>query len=146
MATCTFDQLLYALRVSVEAANEALRRRRLMQYALGDAGGQSLHVDVPRDSAFDAPLESVVIPLNWFRDPHVPLVTELSVEFDCRLRYERGSAGNGGLVIELSPPRRTWFRRRALHRMRVAFRASDAWQPDVSIDGRVVALPLAGNG
>lgn len=146
MATCTFNQLLYALRVSVEAANEALRRRRLMQYAVSNAGGEALHVDLPRDSAFDAPLESVVIPLNWFRDPHVPLVTEFSVEFDCRLRYERGSAGTGGLVIDLLPARRTWFRKRAAHRMRVAFRASDAWQPDISIDGRVVALPMVGSG
>jgi hypothetical protein len=146
MATCTFNQLLYALRVSVEAANEALRRRRLMQYAVSNAGGEALHVDVPRDSAFDAPLESVVIPLNWFRDPHVPLVTELSVEFDCRLRYERGSAGIGGLVIDLLPARRTWFRKRVAHRMRVAFRASDAWQPDISIDGRIVALPMVGSG
>lgn len=147
MATCTFNQLLYALRVSVEAANESLHRRRLMQYAAGDAGGQALHVEVPRDSAFDAPLESVVIPLNWFRDPRVPLVTEFSVAFDCRLRYERGSsAATGGLVIDMRPPRPSWFRRRPLHRMRIAFRASEAWQPNVSLDGRVVSLPMAGRG
>jgi hypothetical protein len=36
MAVCTFDQLLYALRVSVEAANESLRKRRAMQVAAGD--------------------------------------------------------------------------------------------------------------
>jgi len=29
--------------------------------------------------------------------------------------------------------------------MRVAFSASDAWRPNVSIDGRVVALPVAGS-
>jgi hypothetical protein len=144
MATCTFNQLLYALRVSVETANEALHRRRLGHYEAAQAGGQALHVEVPRDSAFDAPLESVVIPLNWFRDPRVPQVTELSVEFGCRLRYERGSAGTGGLVIDLRPPKPSWFRRRPLHRMRVVFRATDAWQPTVSIDGRVVDLPAAG--
>lgn len=146
MATCTFNQLLYALRVSVEAANEALHRRRLMQYEAATAGGQALHVDVPRDSASDAPLESVVIPLNWFRDPSVPLVTELSLEFGCRLRYERGSAGTGGLVIELRPAAPTWFRRSPVHRMRIVFRAANAWEPSVAIDGRVVNLPKIGRG
>ncbi|HEY4293982.1 hypothetical protein [Luteibacter sp.] len=146
MATCTFNQLLYALRVSVEAANEALQRRRVMQYEYGNTGGLGLHVDVPRDSAADAPLESVVIPLNWFRDPHVPQVTELSVEFDCRLRYERGSGSTGGLVIDMRPPRLTLFRRRPLHRLRIAFRAVDAWQTNVSIDGRVVDIPMTRRG
>ena len=65
MATCTFDQLLFALRVSVEAANEALRRRRLAHYTAGDASGDALHVDVPRDARLDAPLESVVLPLYY---------------------------------------------------------------------------------
>lgn len=55
MATCTLDQWLYALRIAVEAANESLRRRRAMQYAVGDASGQALHVDVPRDASADSP-------------------------------------------------------------------------------------------
>jgi hypothetical protein len=142
MATCTFDQLLFALRVSVEAANEALRRRRLAHYAAGDAGGDALHVDVPRDAGADAPLESVVLPLRWFRDPRMPQITELSVEFDCRLRYERGSDGATALVVDLHPaPPRRW-RRRPLHRLRIGYRAADAWQPSVSLDGRPVAVPL----
>lgn len=141
MATCTLDQWLYALRIAVEAANESLRRRRAMQYAVVDASGQSLHVDVPRDASVDSPLDSVVIPLRWFRDPHVPQVTELSVEFSCRLRYERGRGGSGGLIIDLHPPRPTWFRRRSLHRMRIAFRAADAWEPSVSIDESVALIP-----
>ncbi|URL57028.1 hypothetical protein IM816_10165 [Luteibacter flocculans] len=144
MATCTLDQWLYALRIAVEAANESLRRRRAMQYAVGDASGQALHVDVPRDASADSPLDSVVIPLRWFRDPHVPQVTELSVEFSCRLRYERGRGGEGGLIIDLHPPRPTWFRRRSLHRMRIAFRAADAWEPSVSIDERVALIPWRG--
>ena len=37
MATCTFDQLLYALRVSVEAANEGLQRRRAMHRQADDS-------------------------------------------------------------------------------------------------------------
>ena len=49
MAVCTFDQLLYALRVSVEAANEALRRRRAMHIEAGDTYDQALHVEIPRD-------------------------------------------------------------------------------------------------
>lgn len=144
MATCTLDQWLYALRIAVEAANESLRRRRAMQYAAGDASGQALHVDVPRDTSADSPLDSVVIPLRWFRDPHVPQVTELSVEFSCRLRYERGRGESGGLIIDLHPPRPTWFRRRSLHRMRIAFRAADAWEPSVSIDERVALIPWQG--
>jgi hypothetical protein len=143
MATCTFDQLLYALRVSVEAANEAMLRRRAMQYEAGDTSAQALHVDVPRNASPDAPLEAVVIPLRLFRDPRVPLVTELSVEFDCRLRYERAGDGAGGLVIDLRPPRLTWFRRRPLHRMCISFRSVDAWQPRIAIDGRAVTLPAA---
>lgn len=144
MATCTFDQLLYALRVSVEAANEALLRRRAMQYETGDASGQALHVDVPRDARPDAPLEAVVIPLRQFRDARMPLVTELSVEFDCRLRYERSRDGTGGLVIDMHPPRRTWFRRRPLNRMSISFRATEAWRPRIAIDGRAVNLPAMG--
>lgn len=142
---CTFDQLLFALRVSVEAANETLRRRRLAHYASGiDAGGDALHVDIPRDARPDAPLESVVIPLRWFRDPRMPQVTELSVEFDCRLRYERGGDGVTGLVVDMHPPRRAWWRRWPVHRIRIAYRAADAWEPSIAIDGRRVAIPLKG--
>lgn len=146
MATCTFDQLLFALRVSVEAANDALRHRRLAHYAADHAGSEALHVEVPRGPSDDAPLDAVVLPLRWFRDPRVPQVTELSVEFDCRLRYERGSDGAAALVIDLHPaPPRRW-RPRPLHRLRIGYRAADAWQPSVSLDGRPVDVPLQGAG
>jgi hypothetical protein len=140
MATCTFDQLLYTLRVSVEATNEALRRRRAMHYEQGEAGGLALRVDVPRAARDDAPLDPVVIPLNWFRDPRIPQVTELSVAFDCRLRYERVQGGTEALVVDLHPPRRTWFRRRPLHRMVISFRAAESWRAHVSLDGRAAGL------
>jgi hypothetical protein len=140
MATCTFDQLLYALRVSVEAANEGLRRRRTLQYQKGDADGHALHVDVPCDAGPEAQLESVVIPLSWFRDPRVPLVTEFAVAFDCRLRYERRRGGSDELVIDMRPPRARWFRRRRLHRLCISLRATNAWQPRVTLDGRVAAM------
>jgi hypothetical protein len=142
VAVCTFDQLLYALRVSVEAANEALRRRRSMHLEAGDTDAQALHVEIPRDPGPDAPLEPVVIPLRAFRDPRVPLVTELSVAFDCRLRYERGPLGVDELVIDMRPVRRVWFRRPRVHHMRISFRAVDAWQPRIVLDDRVVSVPL----
>jgi hypothetical protein len=143
MATCTFDQLLYALRVSVEAANEGLQRRRAMHRQLDDGEAQALHVDIPRDASGDAPLVPVVIPLRAFRDPRVPLVTELSVTFDCRLRYERGGNGVDELLIDMRPPGLRWFLRPKMHRICICFRAVDAWQPSVALDGRVVSLPRA---
>ena len=147
MAVCTFDQLLYALRVSVEAANESLRRRRAACVAAGDTGVQDLHVEIPRDAGPDAPLEAVVIPLREFRDPRVPQVTELSVSFDCRLRYERGPFGVDELVIDMRPPRRVWFRRARMHHMSISFLARDAWQPRIVLDDRVVSVPdVAGVG
>ena len=142
MAVCTFDQLLYALRVSVEAANEALRRRRAMHVDAGDTDAQALHVEIPRHAGPDAPLEPVVIPLRAFRDPRVPQVTELSVAFDCRLRYERGPLGVDELVIDMRPVRRVWFRRRRMHHMSISFRAADAWQPRIVLDDRVVNVPV----
>jgi len=144
MATCTFDQLLYALRMAVEAANDALRLRRAQQYATGDAGGHALHVHVPTDATDAAELESVVIPLRWFRDHRVPQVTEFIMEFDCRFRYRRVRGAASELVVDLSRPRKTWWRRPRLHRMRIAYRAADAWQPNVAIDGRRVDFPAAG--
>lgn len=143
MATCTFDQLLYALRVSVEAANEGLQRRRAMHRQADDSDAQALHVDLPRDASPDAPLVPVVIPLRAFRDPRMPLVTELSVAFDCRLRYERGGNGADELLIDMRPPRLRWFRRPKMHRICICFRAVDAWQPSVVLDGRTVSLPKA---
>jgi hypothetical protein len=142
MAVCTFDQLLYALRVSVEAANEALRRRRAMHVDAGDTDARALHVEIPRDAGPDAPLEPVVIPLRAFRDPRVPQVTELSVAFDCRLRYERGPLGVDELVIDMRPVRRVWFRRRRMHHMSISFRAADSWQPRIVLDDRVVNVPV----
>jgi len=142
MAVCTFDQLLYALRVSVEAANEALRRRRAMHVDAGDTDAQALHVEIPRDAGPDALLEPVVIPLRAFRDPRVPQVTELSVAFDCRLRYERGPLGVDELVIDMRPVRHVWFRRRRMHHMSISFRAADAWQPRIVLDDRVVSVPV----
>jgi len=142
MAVCTFDQLLYALRVSVEAANEALRRRRAMHVDAGDTDAQALHVEIPRDAGPDAPLEPVVIPLRAFRDPRVPQVTELSVAFDCRLRYERGPLGVDELVIDMRPVRRVWFRRARVHHMSISFLARDAWQPRIVLDDRVVNVPV----
>ena len=144
MANCTFDQLLYALRVSVEAANEALQRRRAMQVEAGDTDAQALHVDLPRDARCDAPLVPVVIPLRAFRDPRTPQVTELSVAFDCRLRYQRDGNDADELVIDMRPVRLRWFRRPKMHRMSICFRAVDAWQPSVVLDGRVVGFPIAG--
>lgn len=144
MATCTFDQLLYALRVSVEAANEGLQRRRAMHRQGDDSDARALHVDIPRDASPDAPLVPVVIPLRAFRDPRVPLVTELSMAFDCRLRYERGGHDADELVIDMRPARWRWFRRPKMHRMCICFRAVDAWQPSVAVDGRMVNLPMAG--
>jgi hypothetical protein len=143
MAVCTFDQLLYALRVSVEAANESLRRRRAMQVAAGDSDGEALHVEIPRDASPDAPLEPVVIPLREFRDPRVPQVAELSVSFDCRLRYERRPSGVEELVIDMGPARRRWFRRVRTHHMCISFLARDAWQPRIVLDDRVVSAPVA---
>ena len=147
MAVCTFDQLLYALRVSVEAANESLRRRRAACVAAGETGVQDLHVEIPRDAGPDAPLEAVAIPLREFRDPRVPQVTELSVSFDCRLRYERGPFGVDELVIDMRPARRVWFRRGRMHHMSISFLARDAWQPRIVLDDRVVSVPgVAGVG
>jgi len=141
MAVCTFDQLLYALRVSVEAANEALRRRRALHVEAGDTDDQALHVEIPRDPGPDAPLEPVVIPLRAFRDPRVPQVTELTVAFDCQLRYERGPFGVDELVIDMRPPKRSWFRKKRVHHMSISFRSTDAWQPRIVLDGRVVHVP-----
>jgi hypothetical protein len=143
MAVCTFDQLLYALRVSVEAANESLRKRRAMLVAAGDTEAQALHVEIPRDASPDAPLEAVVIPLREFRDPRVPQVAELSVSFDCRLRYERGPFGVDELVIDMRPVQRRWFRRVRMHHMSISFLARDAWQPRIVLDDRVVSVPVA---
>lgn len=143
MAVCTFDQLLYALRISAEAANESLRQRRAMQTAEGDSDSQALHVQIPRDPAPDAPLEPVVIPLRAFRDPRIPQVTELSVSFDCRLRYERGPGGVDELVIDMRPVRRVWFRRLRMHHMSISFRARDQWVPRIVLDDRVVSVPFA---
>jgi hypothetical protein len=142
MAVCTFDQLLYALRVSVEAANEALRRRRAMHVDAGDTDAEALHVEIPRDAGPDAPLEPVVIPLRAFRDPRVPQVTELSVAFDCRLRYERGPGGVDELVIDMRPVRRVWFRKARVHHMSICFLARDKWQPRIVLDGRAVSVPV----
>jgi hypothetical protein len=144
MASCTFDQLLYALRVSVEAANEGLQRRRAMHYEAGDTDALALHVELPRDASADAPLVPMVIPLRAFRDPRIPQVTELSVAFDCRLRYERGSDAADELVIDMRPARLRWFRRPRMHRICICFRAVDAWQPSVVLDGRVVGFPATG--
>jgi hypothetical protein len=144
MAVCTFDQLLYTLRVSVEAANEALRGRRAASVDAGDTDAQALHVQVPRDPGPSAPLEPVVIPLRAFRDPRVPQVTELSVAFDCRLRYERGPGGVDELVIDMRPVRRVWFRRRPrMHHMSISFHARDQWVPRIVLDDRVVSVPVA---
>lgn len=143
MANCTFDQLLYALRVSVEAANEALQQRRAKHYQAGDTDAQALHVDLPFNASPDAPLVPVVIPLRAFRDPRVPQVTELSVAFDCRLRYERSGNDADELVIDMRPPRWFWFRRAKMHRLCISFRAVDAWRPKVVLDGRVVGFPMA---
>jgi hypothetical protein len=142
MAVCTFDQLLYALRVSVEAANESLRRRRAMHVDAGDTDAQALHVEIPRDAGPDAPLEPVVIPLRAFRDARVPQVTELSVPFDCRLRYERGPSGVDELVIDMRPVRKRWFSRARMHHMRISFLARDAWQPRIVLNDRVVQVPV----
>lgn len=143
MAVCTFDQLLYALRVSAEAANESLRQRRAMHLADGDSDSQALQVQVPRDPSLNAPLEPVVIPLRAFRDPRVPQVTELSVAFDCRLRYERGPDGVEELMIDMRPARRVWFWRVRMHHMSISFRARDQWVPRIVLDDRVVSVRFA---
>ncbi|MDR6640864.1 hypothetical protein J2X57_000058 [Luteibacter sp. 1214] len=144
MAECSFDQLLFALRVSVEAANDGLRRRRGLHYEHDRAGNEALHVDIPRGPRDDATLDPVVIPMSWFRDPRLPQVTELSVAFDCRLRYERVRGAADALIIDMNPPPPRWFRRRPLHRMVIRFRAADAWRADVSLDGRPVVVSHAG--
>jgi hypothetical protein len=143
MATCTFEQLLFALRIGVETANDALRLRRARQLHAANAGGEALHVEIPRGAADDAPLDPVVIPLRWFRDWRVPQVTEFSVDFACRLQYERARGGAPELVIDLHPPGNRWWRQPRTHHLRIAFRAADDWQPNVSLDGRAVGLPHA---
>jgi hypothetical protein len=143
MSTCSFDQLLYALRTAVEAANDALRLQRDQQFSAGDASGQGLHVYVPADAHANAALESVVIPLRWFRDHRVPQVTEFSMEFECRLHYRHTRGARAELIVDLSRPRVPWWRRAPVHRMRIALHAADAWQPSVAINGRVVPFPTA---
>jgi hypothetical protein len=143
MATCSFEQLLFALRIGVETANDALRRRRTRQLHAAHAGGEALHVQIPRGPAEDAALDPVVIPLRWFRDWRMPQVTEFAVEFECRLQYRKVRGAPPELVVDLHRPgRRRWWRQPRTHRMRIAFRAADGWQPKVSLDGRVASFPL----
>jgi hypothetical protein len=142
-STCTFDQWLFALRIGVETANDALRLRRARQLHLANAGGENLHVEIPRGPADDAPLDPVVIPLRWFRDWRVPQVTEFSVEFECQLHYVKSRGAPAELVIDMRPPGKRWWRRQRSHHMRIAFRAADAWKPSISLDGRQAHAPLA---
>ncbi|MDF4002459.1 hypothetical protein P3W33_03475 [Luteibacter sp. PPL552] len=147
MAACGLDVLLFALGHAVEAANESLRARREAIRAGDLAQGRGLRVDVPRDPSPDAPLESVVIPLAMFRDRGQPHVSMMSLEFDCRLRLRRVRHGETRqLVVELGGRRRRWFARDRPHRLRITYRAVDAWRPRVELDGRLVAFPsLAGD-
>lgn len=146
MATCALDTLLYALRLAVEAANESLGARRDAIRAGDAAEDRALRVDVPTHPSPDAPLESVVIPMAMFRDRGQPHVSLMSLEFDCLLRYRRLRRGDPAeLVVELGRRRRRWFSRDRVHRLRITYRAVDAWRPRVELDGRVVAFPsLAG--
>ncbi|UPG85330.1 hypothetical protein L2Y94_18805 [Luteibacter aegosomatis] len=142
MAACALDALLYALRHAVEAANESLRARRDAIRAGDAAEGHALRVDVPADPSPDAPLESVVIPMAMFRDRGQPHVSLMSLEFDCLLRYRRPRRGDPAeLIVELGRRRRRWFSRERAHRLRITYRAVDAWRPRVELDGRVVAFP-----
>lgn len=141
MAECTFDQLLYALRVAVESANDGIRRRRVQQCARQDAADAGLHVEIPHGLDDEATLSPVVIPMRWFRDRRTPQITEFVIEFDCALRYRR-LGGGSQLVADMSPRRAGWWCRPRLHRLRIALRAAEAWQPSVSLDGRIVPFPI----
>lgn len=143
MASCTFDQLLFALRIGVETANDALRLRRAQQLHAANAGGEALHLQIPRGPAEDAALDPVVIPLRWFRDWRMPQVTEFAVEFECHLRYRKVRGAPPELVVDMHRPGRRWWRKPRTHHMRIAFRATDGWQPRVSLDGRVAVFPVA---
>jgi hypothetical protein len=143
MSECAFDTLLVALQNAVVNANDSIRRRREALLAeRADASAHVLNVLVPHSPAQDAPCTALALPLNLFRDKRVPHIAMMSVEFDCTMRYRRQrGARDGELVLEMGRRRFSWFRRRPLHRVRITYLSTNAWHPQVEIDGKLLALP-----
>ncbi len=150
MTTCALDTLIFALQDAVIDANLAIRRRRETKLASGKSDGTehvAMQVQIPQSPAQDAPCTAVTIPLSQFRDHRVPNITMMSIEFDCRLHFLRQrNKSIPVLTMSLDKPRFAWLFRKLSHHVRISYVSTNAWQPQLEIDGRVVALPNLARG
>ncbi|MBB5360155.1 hypothetical protein HDE76_003397 [Rhodanobacter sp. ANJX3] len=145
MTTCALDALIFALQDAVIGANDSIRRRREAQLARGgmdDSDHVALRVQIPQSPAQDAPCTPVTIALSEFRDRRTPHIAMMSVEFDCRVHFlrQRGQP-TPVLTMSLGKPRFAWLSRKLLHHVRISYASTNAWQPQIDIDGRPLILP-----
>jgi hypothetical protein len=147
MSECAFDTLLVALQDAVVNADGSIRRRReALMAERADASEHVLSVSMPQSPAEDAPCTPLTLPLRLFRDRRMPHIAMMSVEFDCTMHYSKlRGARHRELVLVLGRPRFAWFRRRAVHRVRISYLSTNAWHPQVEIDGRPL-LPTSEPG
>lgn len=146
MTTCSFDTLLVILQNAVIDVNASVRQRRLSLFPANDgepaASEQSLCVQIPQGPAEDAACVPVTLPMSLFRDRRLPQIAMLSVEFDCSLHFPRlNGLAAPQLHLDIARPRFAWLSRRKLHHVRIVYQSSNAWQPQIEVNGRVMPLP-----
>ena len=150
MADYDLDDLIRALQWTVGKGQRALRRQQqeVLQRIidLGENGEPKYLTWVCRLPSSDGGERSYeIMRIPWASLPSTEMlgISELSVEFPCRIRQTRPEEGSNVSSITVVPIRRAKKQEDKAHSIRIALRGPESGEGEVAVDG--VALKKTGD-